>query len=163
MSVPAVLAAMQIKPITELTSDVESLLQQSRDYQNELYPPESVHQDDTGSLLSASTYFIGAYRDRLLVGIGAVKIADAIPAYGEVKNLFIPPEHRGMGAARIIMANLESHLTEQGVGICRLETGPGQLESIGLYHSLGYRDCELYGDYQPDPLSLFMDKELSAS
>lgn len=152
--------ALQVKRIRELNSDVEDLLQQSRDYQNELYPPESVHQDDTGSLLAESMYFIGVYRDQTLLGIGGVKVIDAEPAYGEIKNLFIPPEHRGQGAAKIIMTSLESHLADRGVGLCRLETGPSQLESIGLYQRLGYRECGLYGDYKPDPLSLFMEKEI---
>jgi ribosomal protein S18 acetylase RimI-like enzyme len=153
---------MQIKRIKTVTGDVESLLQMSRDYQNELYPPESVHQDDTDGLLSDSVYFIGAYREQELLGIGAVKLIDAAPAYGEIKNLFIPPEHRGLGAAKVIMAALENHLVDSGIGLCRLETGPSQLESIGLYQRLGYRECGLYGNYEPDPLSLFMEKELTA-
>ena len=154
---------MQIKRIRELSSDVESLLQQSRDYQNDLYPPESVHQDDTDSLLSENMYLIGVYQDQTLLGIGGVKLINADPAYGEIKNLFIPPEHRGLGAAKKIMTSLENHLADRGVGLCRLETGPSQIESIGLYQRLGYRPCGLYGDYQPDPLSLFMEKELKVS
>ncbi|MFT5548538.1 MAG: putative acetyltransferase [Candidatus Azotimanducaceae bacterium] len=155
---------MQIRRIRALTDDIDSLLQQSRDYQNELYPPESVHQDDTASLLSEQVYFIGAFQkshqNELLLGIGAVKFIDVLPAYGEIKNLFVPPEHRGKGAAKIIMSALEARLKDQGANICRLETGPSQLESIGLYQRLGYQQCSLYGNYQPDPLSLFMEKEL---
>jgi putative acetyltransferase len=94
------------------------------------------------------------------LGIGAVKFIDVLPAYGEIKNLFVPPEHRGKGAAKIIMSALEARLKDQGANICRLETGPSQLESIGLYQRLGYQQCSLYGNYQPDPLSLFMEKEL---
>jgi putative acetyltransferase len=159
---------MQIRRIRTLTDDIDSLLHQSRDYQNELYPPESVHQDDTTSLLSEQVYFIGAFQkshlngheiDQLL-GIGALKFMDVMPAYGEIKNLFVPPEHRGKGAAKVIMSALEDRLKDQGANLCRLETGPSQLESIGLYHRLGYQPCDLYGDYQPDPLSLFMEKEL---
>ncbi len=160
---------MQIRRIRSLTGDVDSLLQQSRDYQNELYPPESVHQDDTASLLSEQVFFVGAYQiknqdkpeDQQLLGIGAVKFIAAIPAYGEIKNLFVPPEHRGKGAAKVIMSALETQLKDQGAQLCRLETGPSQLESIGLYQRLGYRQCDQYGDYQPDPLSLFMEKELT--
>jgi putative acetyltransferase len=155
---------MQIRRIRLLTADVNSLLQQSRDYQNELYPPESVHQDDTTSLLSEQVYFVGAYQDKpedhQLLGIGAVKFFGAMPAYGEIKNLFVSHEHRGKGAAKVIMSALEARLKDQGAHLCRLETGPSQLESIGLYQRLGYRKCDLYGDYQPDPLSLFMEKEL---
>jgi ribosomal protein S18 acetylase RimI-like enzyme len=164
---------MKIRRIRSLTGGVDSLLQQSRDYQNELYPPESVHQDDAASLLSETVYFVGAYQntnqdsihnrdeDQQLLGVGAVKFIEAIPAYGEIKNLFVPPEHRGKGAAKVIMTALEARLKDQGAYLCRLETGPSQLESIGLYQRLGYRECGLYGDYQPDPLSLFMEKELT--
>ena len=151
---------MLIRRIRVLSSDVDDLLQQSRDYQNELYPPESVHQDDTGSLLSENMYFIGAYREQALIGIGGVKIVKTRPAYGEIKNLFIPPEYRGLGAAKMIMASLESHLAEQGVGLCRLETGFSQPESIGLYQRLGYSECGLYGDYKPDLHSLYMEKAI---
>jgi putative acetyltransferase len=44
--------------------------------------------------------------------------------------------------------------------LCCLETGPNQPESVGLYKSLGYQECVAYGDYKPDPLSLFMQKAL---
>lgn len=151
---------MHIKRIRTVNDAVDSLLQQSRNYQNQLYPPESVHQDDIDSLLSDSVYFIGVYRDQALLGIGAVKLIDAVTAYGEIKNLFISPQHRKLGVAKLIMAALERHLVDQGIGLCRLETGPGQLESIALYQHLGYRKCDLYGDYKPDPLSLFMEKEM---
>ena len=161
MPLTSILTVMQIKRIRTVTGDIESLLQQSRDYQNELYPPESVHQDDTDGLMSDSVYFIGAYREQTLLGIGAVKLMGAAPAYGEIKNLFISPQHRGLGAAKVIMAALENHLVDGGISLCRLETGPSQLESIGLYQRLGYQQCDLYGDYQFDPLSLFMEKELS--
>jgi len=156
---------MQIRRIRSLTDDVGALLQQSRDYQNELYPPESVHQDNTSSLLADQVYFIGVFQTKdegeLLLGIGAIKFFDGLPAYGEIKNLFVPPEHRGKGVAKVIMSALETRLKDQGAHLCRLETGPSQLESIGLYHRLGYRQCDLYGDYQPDPLSLFMEKKLT--
>lgn len=156
---------MQIRRIRSLTDDVGALLQQSRDYQNELYPPESVHQDNTSSLLADQVYFIGVFKTKdegeLLLGIGAIKFFDGLPAYGEIKNLFVPPEHRGKGVAKVIMSALETRLKDQGAHLCRLETGPSQLESIGLYHRLGYRQCDLYGDYQPDPLSLFMEKKLT--
>ena len=33
-------------------------------------------------------------------------------------------------------------------------------EAIGLYRAAGYQDCPPFGDYAPDPLSLFMTKRL---
>jgi ribosomal protein S18 acetylase RimI-like enzyme len=126
----------------------------------ELYPPESIHQEDPQRLLDNDTYFIGAYLERKLLGIGAVKHVDASPAYGEIKNLFVDPRQRGRGASRLIMNALEQSLIDSNITLCRLETGSGQAESIGLYQSLGYQQCPPYGNYKPDPLSVFMEKEL---
>ena len=151
---------MQIHPIDVISGDVAGLVQQSQQYQAEIYPAESIHQEDAQALLVSSVYFIGAYQGQALLGIGAVKRIDASSPYGEIKNLFVDPRHRGQGASRVIMHALEQHLIGAGISICRLETGVNQPESIGLYESLGYKVCGPYGDYQDDPLSIFMQKEL---
>ena len=151
---------MRIETIDFISDDVSALIQLSRDYQAELYPPESIHQEDPQQLLAPNIYFIGAYLQQNLIGIGAVKLVNGSPAYGEIKNLFVDPRHRGQGASRIIMRALEQYLIDANIMLCRLETGPGQPESIGLYKSLGYHQCTAYGDYKPDPLSVFMQKQL---
>ena len=151
---------MHIRPIENISDDIDTLIQLSRRYMAELYPPESIHQEDPQRLLDTDTYFIGAYLERKLLGIGAVKNVDASPAYGEIKNLFVDPRQRGKGASRLIMNALEQSLVDSNIMLCCLETGSGQAESIGLYQSLGYQQCPPYGDYKPDPLSVFMEKEL---
>ena len=151
---------MQIKVIRVISHDVDVLIDLSRQYQAELYPPESIHQEDPQALLARNTYFIGAYLKQTLLGIGAVKIFDASPGYGEIKYLFVDPGHRGQGVSRVIMNALEQHLIDSNIMFCCLETGPNQPESIGLYKSLGYHQCSHYGNYKPDPLSIFMQKEL---
>jgi putative acetyltransferase len=152
---------MKIKKIKTISNEVSALIQLSREYQAGLYPPESIHQEDPQLLLAANIYFIGAYLENTLLGIGAVKIIDASPAYGEIKNLFVDPRHRGQGASRVIMRELERHLVDREIMLCCLETGHGQPESIGLYKSLGYQECDAYGEYKPDPVSVFMQKELA--
>ncbi len=82
-----------------------------------------------------------------------------------MKNLFVDPDFRGCGISKVIMLALEQYILEQdileqGVNLCRLETGINQPESIGLYHSMGYQDCVAYGNYLPAPLCIFMDKTL---
>ena len=42
-----------------------------------------------------------------------------------------------------------------------LETGYLQTEAIGLYRRLGYAERPPFGDYLPDPLSIFMEKPLA--
>lgn len=151
---------MIIKPIIELSEDVDDLIQQSRDYQAEIYPAESINQDDPQYLVSGGVYFIGAYDGETLCGIGGVKIMHDDSHYGEIKNLFVDPNCRGRGASKIIMNALESYLIKKEINLCRLETGVSQPESIGLYRKLGYRNCSAYGVYASDPLSVFMAKEL---
>jgi len=151
---------MQIHSIDIIADDVAELIQQSQQYQAGLYPAESIHQDDPQQLLTQNVYFVGAYLEQELLGIGAVKLIEASSPYGEIKNLFVDPHHRGQGVSRVIMQILEQYLLDAGIDVCRLETGVSQLESIGLYESLGYKVCEPYGDYQADPLSIFMQKEL---
>lgn len=151
---------MEIKPIIELDDDVDTLIQMSRDYQAEIYPAESINQDDPEYLVKGGMYFVGAYDGERLCGIGGVKIMRDTPDYGEIKNLFVDPACRGLGISRMVMQALETHLIKNKTGLCRLETGVSQPESVGLYHSLGYRSCDAYGSYQPDPLSIFMEKEI---
>ena len=43
---------MQIETIKVISDDVDALIQLSRDYQAELYPPESIHQEDPQQLLA---------------------------------------------------------------------------------------------------------------
>lgn len=75
------------------------------------------------------------------------------PATGEVKRLFVAPEHRGRGHARAVMQAVHAHAAACGLGRLVLETGTRQPESIDLYLDLGYLPIEGYGHYVGDPLS----------
>lgn len=152
---------MEIQAINKISEDVAGLIQQSQQYQAALYPADSIHQEDAEALLAANIYFIGAWQDHALLGIGAVKMIETPRPYGEIKNLFVDPQHRGQGVSRLIMHSLEQRLIDTGTDVCRLESGVNQPESIGLYESLGYKVCEPYGDYEADPLSIFMQKDLA--
>ena len=44
----------------------------------------------------------------------------------------------------------------------KLETGILQPEAIGLYRSSGFIDGECFGEHQPDPLSIYLHKDLGA-
>ena len=81
--------------------------------------------------------------------------------YAEVKRVYVPPRARGLGLARAMMARLEAEALAEGRGILRLETGIHQPEALGLYEALGYARRGPFGDYGPDPLSVFMEKPLA--
>ncbi|WP_454041748.1 GNAT family N-acetyltransferase [Cellulosimicrobium sp. Marseille-Q8652] len=87
------------------------------------------------------------------------------PSTGEVKRLFVAPEHRGRGHARTAVRAVHEHAAALGLRRLVLETGTRQPESIDLYLDLGYRPIESYGHYAGDPLSrcfaLDLDREAS--
>lgn len=153
---------MKLLQISPKRADVIALLNQADEYAASLYPDESNHLDDAEELSKPNVYFIGAFQGDALVAMGAVKVLSDDIAYGEIKRVFVAPKQRGKGVSKLIMNALESNLMKQGIGICRLETGVKQAEAIGLYESLGYVECCPFGTYKQDPLSLFMEKILSA-
>jgi len=61
------------------------------------------------------------------------------------------------------MKELENYLVKQAVAWAKLETGIHQKEAIQLYEKLGYYRIGPFGEYQEDPLSVFMEKKLAYS
>jgi GNAT superfamily N-acetyltransferase len=78
-------------------------------------------------------------------GCGALRQLE--PDTGELKRMFVRREFRGQGLSRVL--------------IRQLETGPRQVEALGLYRSEGYADIPRYGEYLDSPDSICMQKLLS--
>ncbi|MET0280233.1 MAG: GNAT family N-acetyltransferase [Steroidobacteraceae bacterium] len=136
------------------------LLALSDAYMQALYPPESNHLESAAALSGPRARFIGIHADGELVACGAVKLMDDDGRYGEIKRVFVLDSHRGLGLSRRIMNSLESLLRREGYPLARLETGIAQPEALGLYRALGYVERSPFGSYAPDPLSVFMEKQL---
>lgn len=141
--------------------EVLALLAASDTYMATLYPADSNHMESAQALTRPNLHFVGCRIDGVLAGCGAVKVCDGVPAYGEVKRLFVVQGQRGQGLARHLMQHLEEHLLAGGIGWARLETGVRQPEAIGLYRKLGYVERPPFGHYGLDPLSIFMEKKLA--
>ena len=139
-------------------ADAQRLIKELDAYQLSIYPEESNHLDSVEALSSTNVYFVGAYKENDLLGIGAVKLMDEDCRYGEIKRVYVSESARGLGISKAIMSELENHVLESGVNILRLETGIHQPEAIGLYEKLGYAIRDRFGDYPDDPLSVFMQK-----
>jgi putative acetyltransferase len=137
--------------------DIVALLRAADDWYATLYPAESNHLLDVSTLQQPDIAFFVAREDGELLGFGAV--ADR-GDYAEIKRMYLAPAARGRKLGRRILETLETHAAQNGRSCCRLETGVHQPEAIGLYRSSGYRDVGPFGDYRPDPLSLFMEKRL---
>ncbi|MBN8951987.1 MULTISPECIES: GNAT family N-acetyltransferase [unclassified Rhizobium] len=134
------------------------LLDMSSAYAESLYPPESNHILDLTSLEKTEVTFWVARLEDMIVGCCA--LVDAGDGTAELKRMFVDPAARGRRVARKLMETLETAALERSLSAIRLETGIYQPEAIGLYRNFGYLEIPAFGSYQPDPLSLFMEKRL---
>lgn len=158
---PTLLTMPVLQPLDPFDPQAGELLAASNAYMATLYPAESNHLDGPEVLAAPNVHFIGGWQGERLLACGAVKLQrDADGAYGEIKRVWVRPEARGQGWSRRIMAALHAQLQAQGVPLARLETGIHQPEALGLYRALGYAERPPFGDYRPDPLSLFMELRL---
>ncbi|MGZ6976453.1 MAG: GNAT family N-acetyltransferase [Acidimicrobiia bacterium] len=70
----------------------------------------------------------------------------------EIKKMYVIPELRGQGVARVLLHALEAKARELGYGVARLDTGPKQLSARGLYESDGYAEI---ADFNGNPVASF--------
>ena len=80
---------------------------------------------------------------------------------GEVKRMYVAPEHRGRGHSRVMLRSLEDRARALGYTRLVLETGTKQPEAIALYESEGYARIAAYGYYRDAPDTRCYAKDLS--
>ncbi|MBH0009908.1 GNAT family N-acetyltransferase [Salinibacterium sp. SWN1162] len=78
----------------------------------------------------------------------------------EVKKVFVGSNHRGKGAARRLMNELEGVARAASARSLVLQTGHAQLPAMALYESLGYVHIEPFGDYANIPFGICYEKTL---
>lgn len=83
------------------------------------------------------------------VACGALRDAQAElgPGTGELKRMYVRPEHRGQGLSRRVLAELEAAAPGHGLDRLVLETGVLQPEAIGLYLASGYVPIDNFSEY----------------
>lgn len=123
-------------------------------------PPCSVHAMPVDRLREADVTFWSAWDGDHLAGCGALKHLD--DGHGELKSMRAHPDYRGKGVGKAILNHLMDQARQRGYQWLSLETGaPGQFAPArGLYAAHGFRECGPFADYQPDPFSVFMTREL---
>jgi putative acetyltransferase len=138
--------------------EIRAMLERLDAYCAALYPAESNHLMDIASLLQDGVLFLVA-RDVDGRAVGCAALVNR-GSYGEVKRMMVDEACRGRGTGRRLLEHLAMFARMAGVRVLKLETGIHQPEAIGLYQRFGFEACAPFGDYQPDPLSLFMEKRL---
>lgn len=142
------------------TSDAMALIAELEAYLAPQYPVESRHGYSVEKLLREGVAFFIARQDGAAAACGGVQLFGA--EYGEVKRMYVRPQFRGQGLAKLMLTHLEQYTRERGVRLLRLETGIYQKEAIGLYERMGFRRIPPFGSYKEDPLSIFYEKQEQA-
>ena len=150
---------LKVSRETPRQDDVVTLIRQSDALMQSLYPVESNHLVDIDSLAAPQVRFFVAREHGRALGCGAFVLGT--DGHAEMKRVFVAPAARGKGIAGVLMEALEREAAKLGVTLMQLETGIKQPEAIALYRKFGYAERGPFGSYQPDPLSLFMEKRLA--
>lgn len=123
-------------------------------------PPGSKHALDLDGLRVPEVTFWSVYDGAGLVGCGAIKALD--DEHAEIKSMRVAPSHRRCGVATTLLRHMLAEARARGFSRVSLETGSfGFFEPARrLYRSHGFEYCDPFGDYRPDPNSVFMTRRL---
>jgi putative acetyltransferase len=140
--------------------DVRVLLEAHLAFAREVTPAGHVHALDIQGLLDPSVYFLGARRDGLLVGVGALRRLD--DEHGEIKSMHTAASARGQGVGRAMVDRLLSLAAELDLRRVSLETGTSEAFASArhLYTTVGFRPCPPFAEYTNNPFSTCMTIEV---
>jgi putative acetyltransferase len=139
--------------------EVLALIDALDDFSRSLYPADSNHLMDIEALAKPDVCFFVARQEGKAIGCGAFRLLDK--QHGEIKRMYVPHEARGRGLGWAILETIETEAERRGIKRLSLETGIHNLQAVHLYHHAGYEECPPFGGYKPDPLSLFMTREIA--
>ena len=140
------------------TDDAIMLIEELEQHLAPFYPATSRHGYSVEKLIKQGVAFFVMRQDDVPAGCGGVQFFGT--EYGEVKRMFVRPQFRGLGLAKLMLEHLETYSREHDIQLLRLETGIHQKEAIGLYESVGFRRVPHFGEYVDDPLSIFFEKQI---
>ncbi|MBW4078906.1 MAG: GNAT family N-acetyltransferase [Acidobacteria bacterium] len=100
----------------------------------------ATHLDELGPPLGC--YLVARENGHLAGGVGLRAIGQRELAAGEVKRLWVRPDLRRSGFAKLLMDALETKARELGYRVLFLETGDGQPEALRFYPKHGWQRVE---------------------
>ena len=147
-----------ITPERPDTPDARLLIEELEAHLDPFYPKASRHGYSVEKLIQQGVAFFVTRHDDIPAGCGGVQFFGA--DYGEIKRMFVRPQFRGLGLAKLMLHHLEAYAREYHIHVLRLETGIHQTEAIRLYESVGFQPIPPFGEYSDDPLSRFFEKRI---
>ena len=123
-------------------------------------PPESIYMMDRGALAATGIRFFVLRDGGAPLAMGAFKAIG--PGHAELKSMHVLAEARGRGLSRQMLDHLLAEAVREGHRRLSLETGiqPTFVAARALYERAGFALCGPFGDYGPDPNSVFMTRSL---
>lgn len=140
------------------SEDAIALISELEAHLDPLYPAMSRHGYSVEKLLREGVSFFVIRDNGVTIGCGGVQFFGT--EYGEIKRMYVRPQFRGLGFARLMLDHLTEYSRSNGIHLLRLETGIHQHDAIGLYERAGFRSIPPFGEYKPDPLSRFYEKQI---
>jgi len=140
--------------------EVLALLREHLDSLAPTAPRESRHALDVAGLRSPDVTFWSIWEGRELAGFGALK--RLTHTHAEVKSMRTAASRLRRGVASTMLRHLIQEAVSRGYSRLSLETGSMAFfdPARRLYASFGFIPCPPFGDYKPDPNSVFMTMQL---
>lgn len=125
--------------------------------------PGSAHALDLSALRASDVTFWSAWDGDVLAGVSALRALS--PDHGEVKSMHTAEALRGRGVGSAILRHVIATAQSRGMTRLSLETGawPYFDAARAFYARHGFVRCAPFGDYAPDPNSVFMTLALNAT
>ena len=141
------------------TADARALIDELEAHLATLYPRESRHGYSVEKLIAQGVAFFLVRDNGTPVGCGGIQLFRT--DYGELKRMYVRPQFRGLGFAKLMLDHLADYARSRGVRLLRLETGIHQAAAIRLYEGMGFQRIPPFGTYRVDPLSLCYEKRMN--
>jgi putative acetyltransferase len=122
--------------------------------------PGSAHALDLAGLRSPDIGFWSAWDGDDLLAIGAMKRLSQ--GHGEIKSMHTVEAVRRRGVGSAMLQHIIDAARNDGIKKLSLETGswPYFQPAVALYRRHEFIECAPFGDYRPDPNSIFMTRDL---
>lgn len=122
--------------------------------------PGSAHALDANELRAHDVTVWAAWEDDELLAVAALRRLS--PEHGEIKSMHTVEAARRGGIGRAMLRHIID--AARGMGLLRLSLETGSWDYFRparqLYRSHGFIECPPFGDYGPDPNSVFMSLDL---